>query len=127
VLLLFDCGSEALIWSTDGTPLQALIGVNNYDDRRHIDYKLTDNAKKGEFFEFYIEMACNGISGAGTNGGINAPDPNQSFKLELVEIVSRNQVPYELYRDFQVYIGLIKVIYSVSIQKVFAFRFSASG
>lgn len=52
-------------------------------DARH-EYILTTNAQGGEIIQFYIEMACNGMFGAG-NGLIGPPDPNRFFNLnELV-------------------------------------------
>lgn len=51
-------------------------------DARH-EYILTTNAEGGEIIQFYIEMACNGMFGAG-NGLIGAPDPNRFFNLNQV-------------------------------------------
>lgn len=51
-------------------------------DARH-EYILTSNAEGGEIIQFYIEMACNGMFGAG-NGLIGAPDPNRFFNLNQV-------------------------------------------
>jgi alpha-mannosidase len=51
-VLIFDTGSEALIWSVDGEPLQGLTGGNGGD--RHVDFVLVKNAKGGEHIELYI-------------------------------------------------------------------------
>lgn len=50
----------------DGEPLQGLTG-GLADDRRAI-FVVTDTAVGGEEVEFYLEMACNGLFGAGNNG-----------------------------------------------------------
>ena len=57
-------------------------------DARH-EYILTTNAQGGEIIQFYIEMACNGMFGAG-NGLIGPPDPNRFFNLN--ELVCDNLV-----------------------------------
>ena len=108
VFLIFDCSSEALIWSVDGTPLQALVGGDI--NERHVDFKLSNESTGDEHFDFYIEMACNGLfgAGAGGNGSIFPPIPDRKFPLVSAKIAVRNNAPYQLYRDFQVYLGLIK-------------------
>ena len=62
VHLLWDSGSEALIWSAEGTPLQGLYGGSG-DDRR-AEYILVRPAKGDEKFLLYIEMACNEVFAA---------------------------------------------------------------
>lgn len=106
VELLWDSSSEAMIWSTDGVPRQGLTGdsktqffyvqtvlksspshnelpINYYiegNDRR-VEYPLLKKAKGGETVELYIEMACNGMFGAGKNGLINPPEEDRKFQL----------------------------------------------
>jgi len=48
-------------------------------------------------YEFYIEAACNGISGVGT--GNMVPDPNRYYSIEVADLVVRNQVAFDLYYD----------------------------
>jgi hypothetical protein len=60
-----------------------LIDKKAGSDARH-EYVLTTSARGGDPIQFYIEMACNGMFGAG-NGLIGPPDPNRFFNLnELV-------------------------------------------
>jgi alpha-mannosidase len=58
---------------------------------------LTDKAKAGMNYEFYIEAACNGISGVGT--GNMVPDPNRYYSIAVADLVVRNQVAFDLYYD----------------------------
>ena len=51
-------------------------------DARH-EFILTPNAEGEEIMQFYIEMACNGMFGAGS-GLIGPPDPNRFFHLSAV-------------------------------------------
>lgn len=96
----WDSDSEAMVWSTDGKPLQGLTGGNGWD-RRH-EFQLTDKSKGGEAFELYVEMACNGMFGAGNNGLINPPVPDRRFTLKTADIVVPNLKAVELLYDFDI-------------------------
>lgn len=85
VHFIWNADNEAMIWSLEGMPLQGLTGGAG-SDARH-DYILTTNAEGGEIIQFYIEMACNGMFGAGA-GLIGPPDPNRFFNL--TEVVKAN-------------------------------------
>ena len=108
VLLIFDCNCEALLWTIDGTPLTGLTGGEIGE--RHVDYKLVEKSKGGEHFDFYIETACNGLfgAGAGWNGSIFAPENDRYYKLEHAKIAVRNELGYQLYRDFDILMGILK-------------------
>lgn len=72
-----------------------------------MEYLLTSNSKGNQEFEFYVEMAANGMFGVGD--GINAPDPNRTFKLEEVGLAVPNLEVFDLFHDFEVILGIAKV------------------
>ncbi|GBC03648.1 hypothetical protein RclHR1_05230010 [Rhizophagus clarus] len=107
VQFLWDADNEGMIWTVDGVPLQGLTG--GYGNDRRAEYILTRNCKGGEKFEFYLEMACNGMFGNGSNT-INPPDPNRTFRLNTVELVVPNKDAWDLFYDFQVILDMAKEI-----------------
>lgn len=102
--LHFDNNAEGLVYTTQGEPLVGLTGGTGND--RHIDFPFTESAKAGDKFEFYIEMACNGMFGCGE--GINPPPPDRKYKLTTAEIAIPNRPVTKLLYDFQVIAGLAK-------------------
>ncbi|KAF8965684.1 hypothetical protein BGZ46_000515 [Entomortierella lignicola] len=104
--LLWDSNSEAMVWSTDGIPRQGLTGDKGND--RRLEYKLLKKAKGGETIELFVEMACNGMFGAGKNGVINPPEDNRSFRLAQVEIVIPNKAAWQLFYDMQIILDMAK-------------------
>ncbi|KAG9297720.1 hypothetical protein G9A89_011235 [Geosiphon pyriformis] len=106
VQFLWNANNEAMIWTTDGVPVQGLTGGKG-DDRR-VEYVLTRNAEGGENFEFYIEMACNGMFGVGNRGLINPPDPDKHYTLQKAEITVPNKAAWNLLYDFQIIRGMAK-------------------
>ena len=58
----------------------------------------------------YVEMAANGMFGAGKEGMINPPDPTRSFTLSMVEIAVFNRKAYEVIRDLKILLGMVKVM-----------------
>ena len=59
--------------------------------------------------EFYVEMACNGLFGAGIGSQIGPADPNRKYKLQTCEIAVVDTDVRQLLIDFDVMIQLIKV------------------
>ena len=57
----------------------------------------------------YIEMAANGMFGAGKGGLINAPDPERRYSLSMAEIAVFNTKCYEILQDLTVILDLAKV------------------
>ncbi|CAG8637438.1 551_t:CDS:2, partial [Diversispora eburnea] len=106
VQFLWNANNEGMIWTVDGTPLQGLTGGGGND--RRVEYILTHQSNGGESFEFYLEMACNGMFGNGLNGLINPPDPNKYFTLEQVEIAIPNKKAWQLLYDFQIILDIAK-------------------
>lgn len=106
VQLIWNADNEAMIWSMDGATLQGLTGGAG-SDARH-DYILTTRADGGEVIQLYIEMACNGMFGAGNSGLIGPPDPNRFFNLNEVDLAVPNKLAWELLHDFQIILGMAK-------------------
>lgn len=106
--MLFDSSSEALVWSDDGVPLQGLTGGDVGEKRIH--FRLLSKAKGGESFSFYIEVACNGLFGAGEggNGSIFPPVENRTFVLETAQLAVKNQASWDVHEDLEILVGLIK-------------------
>ena len=57
----------------------------------------------------YVEMAANGMFGAGKDGLINAPDPKRHYTLSMAEIAVFDAEVYEVLMDLTVIIDLAKV------------------
>ncbi|KAI8334604.1 hypothetical protein BC941DRAFT_472537 [Chlamydoabsidia padenii] len=79
----------------DGAPQQGLTGGS--DQSRH-EYILTHRSKKDQTFSFYIEAACNGIFGVGSNDAM-VPNPNRYFSIKKADLVVRNTSLQQLYHD----------------------------
>ncbi len=67
----FDPGCEAMIFSTDGTPLQGITGGGGGD--RRVEYVIQHSIVKTGKHEFVIESSCNGMFGVPWNGDTIAP------------------------------------------------------
>ncbi|KNC99430.1 uncharacterized protein SPPG_05671 [Spizellomyces punctatus DAOM BR117] len=108
VVFIFDPSCEALVWSTKGQLLIGITGDKNVD--RHVDYRLTKSAKGGEQFELYVEVACNGMFGAGIggNGSINPPEEDRYYRLTTAEIIVPNTDAFDLLWDMEVLLGMVK-------------------
>lgn len=82
----WDSGSEGLVWSHDGRPLQGLTGGGE-----RIEWILPDSFRDGKEHTFYVEMACNSMFGVPTGGDtIQPPDPNRYFALTKAQISAIN-------------------------------------
>lgn len=67
----FDPGCEAMIFSTDGTPLQGITG--GFGGDRRVDHIIPPSVVKAGTYEFVIESSCNGMFGVPWNGDTIAP------------------------------------------------------
>lgn len=101
--LLFDTSSEAMIWNEKGEPLQGITGGQSGD--RHVDFPLSEF--KGQTV-IYVEVACNGMFGAGNAGFIQPPDMNRTFLFKTCELVSINVDAHSLFWDYQILLGIVK-------------------
>ena len=57
----------------------------------------------------YVEMAANGMFGAGKDGLINPPDPSREYRLSMAEVAVFDAACYEVLMDVTVIIDLAKV------------------
>ncbi|KAG0171791.1 Glycoside hydrolase, 38 vacuolar alpha mannosidase [Apophysomyces sp. BC1015] len=119
VHFIWNADNEAMIWSPDGVPQQGLTGGAG-SDARH-EYILTASAQGGEIIQFYIEMACNGMFGAGS-GLIGPPDPNRFFNLNELDLAVPNKIAWDLLYDFQIILGMAKDLPQDSIRAAQALR-----
>ncbi|PVU85918.1 hypothetical protein BB561_006867 [Smittium simulii] len=103
VFFQFDPDCEGLVWTTDGRPVQGLTGGGG--DNRRIEYFLTDCAKAGEKFSFYIETACNGLFGNGQMM-IAPPDENRYYSLNKASIGVKRQEAWQLWYDVVVIVDM---------------------
>ncbi|ETW79602.1 glycoside hydrolase family 38 protein [Heterobasidion irregulare TC 32-1] len=95
----FDPGCEAMIFATDGTPLQGITG--GYGGDRRVEYILPHDARKKGTHDFVIESSCNGMFGVPWNGDtIAPPDMNRTFQLASADLVVPNQEAWGLMWDF---------------------------
>lgn len=97
VCLLWNSNSEALVWK-DNSPIQGLSG----EHKRH-SFPLANGPiwKNQCRQKIHIEMACNGLFGAGDNGMIERPDPNRYFTLAQAEIAIFDRRVYDLILDVE--------------------------
>ncbi|ORY96481.1 glycosyl hydrolases family 38 N-terminal domain-domain-containing protein [Syncephalastrum racemosum] len=100
-VLQWDMGCEGMVWTTDGIPLQGLTGQN--DQARH-EFIVTERAKAGQTFTFYIEAACNGMFGVGDSGMV--PQPDRHYTIKTADLVSPNYAVQDLYHDLTIIRGI---------------------
>ena len=60
-------------------------------------------------FTVYIEVAANGMFGAGSGGLIEPPNPKREFPLVLAELAVLNQGVYDLMMDLTLLYDMSKV------------------
>lgn len=100
VHLRWDSESEALLFTTDGKPLQGLSGGVSHQERH--TFTITPSASVSCLHhEFFIEMACNHIFGAGSPTMISAPDPKKMFTLKKADIAVYDREVDGLVTDLQ--------------------------
>lgn len=95
----FDPGCEAMIFSTDGVPLQGITG--GYGGDRRVEYIIPPQAVRDGHYALVIESSCNGMFGVPWNGDtIAPPDMNRYFQLASADLVVPNQDAWHLMWDF---------------------------
>ncbi|XP_071792288.1 alpha-mannosidase 2C1-like [Asterias amurensis] len=97
VRLAWNSNSEALVW-LDGSPFHGL----NKDNHKHVDVSSQQAGLKQTVF---IEMACNTMFGAGS-GLIGPPNPDMTFALNQVELVTFDRVVFELIHDIETLVDM---------------------
>jgi len=100
----WNSASEAMVWY-EGKPRQGLTGADKHQQRT--DYVLSTNATPGRC-TLYVEMAANGMFGAGKDGLINPPDPSREYRLSMAEVAVFDAACYEVLMDMTVIIDLAK-------------------
>ena len=103
VRLRWNSGTEAMVWQ-DGRPMQGLTGG---DGQIRTDYVLTNSCNGNEQLSLYIEMAANGMFGAGI-GVIQPPDSNRSFAINMIEISTIDSDVYSIIKDLKIIIGMVE-------------------
>ncbi|KIY52201.1 glycoside hydrolase family 38 protein [Fistulina hepatica ATCC 64428] len=96
----FDPGCEAMIFSTDGVPLQGITG--GYGGSRRVEYILPPAARKARKHSFVIESTCNGMFGVPMSGDtIDPPDMNRYFTLASADLVVPMRSAWRLLWDYE--------------------------
>lgn len=57
----------------------------------------------------FVELACNGLFGAGKGSMISPPDPDRRFTLSKAELVVFNRDVYELLVDLEILLDMAQV------------------
>ncbi|XP_028305460.1 LOW QUALITY PROTEIN: alpha-mannosidase 2C1 [Gouania willdenowi] len=102
--LLWESDGEAMVWR-DGEPVQGLT-----KEGEKTSYILSECLTEEEphSVTLYLEMACNGLFGAGQGSMIAAPDPNKLFSVQRAELVIFNREVRELLTDFETLVDIVK-------------------
>ncbi|KAF4081342.1 hypothetical protein AMELA_G00160170 [Ameiurus melas] len=104
--LRWESDGEGMVWR-DQEPVQGLT-----TEGEKTSYILTECLKQDEphSMTLYVELACNGLFGAGQGSMIAAPDPNRKYTLHKAELVVFNHDVQELLTDFEMLVDLVKVL-----------------
>uniref|UniRef100_A0A8C3IEV8 alpha-mannosidase n=1 Tax=Chrysemys picta bellii TaxID=8478 RepID=A0A8C3IEV8_CHRPI len=106
VHLLWESDGEGMVWR-DAQPVQGLTKEGEKNS-----YILTDGLKETEphSLTVYVEVACNGLFGAGKGSLIAPPDPDKKFTLNKAELVVFNRDVHELLVDFEILVDMAKLL-----------------
>lgn len=106
VHLRWESDGEGMVWQNQ----QPVQGLTNEGEKT--SYILTECLKDSEShgITLYVELACNGLFGAGQGSMIAAPDPNRKFTLQKAELVVFNRDVMELLTDFEMLLDMVKVL-----------------
>ncbi|MED6290454.1 Alpha-mannosidase 2C1, partial [Characodon lateralis] len=104
VHLLWESDGEGMVWR-DGQPVQGLT-----KEGEKTSYILSDCVKDEEPHRvtLYVEVACNGLFGAGQGSMIAAPDPNKMFSVQKAELVTFNRDVQKLLTEFEMLVDIVK-------------------
>ncbi|XP_014957465.3 alpha-mannosidase 2C1 isoform X5 [Ovis aries] len=104
VHLRWESDGEGLVWR-DGEPVQGLT-----KEGEKTSYILTDKLgeKDPRSLTLYVEVACNGLLGAGKGSMIAAPDPEKMFQVSRAELAVFHRDVYKLLVDLELLLGIAK-------------------
>ncbi|KAK7890984.1 hypothetical protein WMY93_022947 [Mugilogobius chulae] len=104
VHLLWESDGEAMVWR-DGQPVQGLT-----KEGEKTSYILSESLQDDEphSLVLYVEVACNGLFGAGQGSMIAAPDPKRMFSVQRAELIIFNRHVQELLTDFEMMLDIVK-------------------
>ncbi|XP_069722800.1 alpha-mannosidase 2C1 isoform X2 [Phaenicophaeus curvirostris] len=106
VHFVWESDGEAMVWR-DAQPVQGLT-----KEGEKTSYILTSSLKETEphSLTLYVELACNGLFGAGKGSLIAPPDPDRRFTLSKAELVIFNRDVYELLMDLEILLDMAKLL-----------------
>ncbi|XP_062926980.1 alpha-mannosidase 2C1 [Mobula hypostoma] len=106
VHFVWESEGEAMVWRNN-SPVQGLT-----KEGEKISYILSENLTDEELhsWELYVELACNGLFGAGQDSMIAPPDPQRKFVLHKAELVVFNRDVHELLIDFEILLDMAKFL-----------------
>ncbi|KAB0369387.1 hypothetical protein FD755_019392 [Muntiacus reevesi] len=104
VHLRWESDGEGLVWR-DGEPVQGLT-----KEGEKTSYILTDKLgeKDPRSLTLFVEVACNGLLGAGKGSMIAAPDPEKMFQVSRAELAVFHRDVYKLLVDLELLLGIAK-------------------
>ncbi|XP_048724339.2 alpha-mannosidase 2C1 isoform X1 [Caretta caretta] len=108
VHLLWESDGEGMVWR-DAQPVQTQ-GLTKEGEKT--SYILTEGLEEAEphSLTVYVEVACNGLFGAGKGSLIAPPDPDKKFTLNKAELVVFNRDVHELLVDFEILVDMAKLL-----------------
>ncbi|XP_035409709.1 alpha-mannosidase 2C1 isoform X2 [Cygnus atratus] len=106
VHFVWESDGEGMVWR-DGQPVQGLT-----KEGEKTSYILTSCLKESEphSVTLYVELACNGLFGAGKGTMIAAPDPDRRFTVSKAELVVFNRDVYELLVDLEILLDMAQLL-----------------
>ncbi|XP_055518623.1 alpha-mannosidase 2C1 [Leucoraja erinacea] len=106
VHFVWESEGEAMVWR-NSSPVQGLT-----KEGEKMSYILSENLtdEEAHSVELYVELACNGLFGAGQGSMIAPPDPQCKFTLHKAELVVFNRDVHELLTDFEIITDMAKYI-----------------
>ncbi|KAM6060838.1 LOW QUALITY PROTEIN: alpha-mannosidase 2C1 [Theristicus caerulescens] len=106
VHFIWESDGEGMVWR-DAQPVQGLT-----KEGEKTSYILTSSLKETEphSLTLYVELACNGLFGAGKGSMIAPPDPDRRFTLSKAELVVFNRNVYELLVDLEILLDMAQLL-----------------
>uniref|UniRef100_A0A8C3MFV5 alpha-mannosidase n=1 Tax=Geospiza parvula TaxID=87175 RepID=A0A8C3MFV5_GEOPR len=106
VHFVWESDGEGMVWR-DAQPVQGLT-----KEGEKTSYILTRSLKESEphSLTLYVELACNGLFGAGQGSMIAPPDPDRRVTLSKAELVVFNRDVYELLMDLEILLDMAQLL-----------------